>query len=107
MSCCFPSVGFTRVLSNSNSQTLKSSVTYDPEARQRHAVCLNTMFDAAGALFDQYFQSTDDADLPRIWEELDFEGRKIYVQYHTENSDLKSQADRLLGKDSDEALDAR
>jgi hypothetical protein len=39
-----------------------------------------------------------------MWEEVDFEKRKIYVQYDTTNSELEAEADKLLGKtvDSDD-----
>jgi hypothetical protein len=54
--------------------------------------------DAFGSLFEQYFGSSDDQDFPRIWQEADFEGRKLYFQYSTTNTDLEAQADRLLGQ---------
>jgi hypothetical protein len=58
---------------------------------------LHTAIDAAASLFEQFFAAEDDADFPRKWEEVDFEGRKIFVQYTTANSELESEADKLLG----------
>ncbi|MGE3684563.1 MAG: hypothetical protein AB7G93_22830 [Bdellovibrionales bacterium] len=65
---------------------------------------LHLAVDAAGSLFELFFNTENDHDFPRIWDELDFEGRKIHVQYTTENTPLEAEADRLLGKDTVEAL---
>ncbi len=58
---------------------------------------LNTAVDAAGSLFEQLFTSENDYDFPRAWTEVDFEGRKIYVQYSTVNEELEAAADKILG----------
>lgn len=63
---------------------------------------LHLAVDAAASLFEQYFASESDEDFPRVWEEVDFEKRKIYVQYDTVNSELESEADRLLGQKANE-----
>lgn len=60
--------------------------------------------DALGALFEQYFTAEDDQDFPRIWQEVDFEGRKIYIQYSTKNTQLEDEANRLLGVSENEDL---
>jgi hypothetical protein len=65
---------------------------------------LNLATDAAGALFEQLFQSDDDQDFPRIYQEVNFEGRPIYVQYTTNNSELDKAANKLLGVADDESL---
>lgn len=59
---------------------------------------LHLAVDAVGALFEQTFTAESDEDFPRLWEEIDFEGRKIYVQFSTANSELEAEADRWLGK---------
>jgi hypothetical protein len=58
---------------------------------------LNVAVDAAGSLFEQLFTSENDHDFPRTWAEVDFERRKIYVQYSTANKTLESEADKILG----------
>lgn len=58
---------------------------------------LHLAVDAVGALFEQTFTAENDHDFPRIWSEVDFEGRKIFVQYTTTNTELEAEADRLLG----------
>lgn len=61
---------------------------------------LHLAVDAAASLFEQFFAAETDEEFPRLWEEVDFEKRKIYIQYDTTNTDLESEADRLLGADS-------
>lgn len=53
--------------------------------------------DAAAALFTQLFENEDDDEFPRIWQEVQFEGRQIFVQYTTVNSELEKEANRILG----------
>lgn len=65
---------------------------------------LHLAVDAVASLFEQYFAAEDDADFPRSWEEVDFENRKIYVVYHTVNSELESEADRWLGLSKSEEV---
>lgn len=65
---------------------------------------LHLAVDAAAGLFEQLFTAEDDQDFPRIWQEFDFEGRKIFVQYTTTNSELEGEADKILGVASGESL---
>ena len=59
---------------------------------------LHTGVDVIGALFEQSFSAENDHDFPRIWEEVDFEGRKVFVQYSTANNELEAAAEKLLGE---------
>lgn len=66
---------------------------------------LHLAVDAVGALFEQLFNSDDDVDFPRIWEEIDFEERKIWIQYTTINNELETKANELLGiKETDDEV---
>lgn len=58
---------------------------------------LHLGMDAMGALFEQYFAADDDHEFPRTWQEVNFEGRPIFVQYSTTNTELEAEADKLLG----------
>jgi hypothetical protein len=64
---------------------------------------INIAVDAAGSLFDQLFSAENDQEFPRLWQEVDFEGRMIFVQYSTENSELEAEADQILGSDAAKA----
>ncbi len=65
---------------------------------------LNLAVDAAGSLFEQFFAAENDHDFPRIWQEVDFENRKLFVQYTTVNTELEAEADKLLGIEKSEDL---
>lgn len=65
---------------------------------------LHLAVDAVGSLFDQFFNSEKDHDFPRIWQEVQFEKRSIYVQYTTTNTELENEANKLLGLEEGEEL---
>jgi hypothetical protein len=79
------------------------SINYDPR-KDNVLKTVHLLFDAMGALFDHYFQSADDAEFPRYWEEMEFEGRKIFCQYSTANTNIEGAADQLLGLKSESLL---
>lgn len=89
------SVGFREkgVLKQSNFEV---SIAYKKD-KDNVLKLLHLAVDAAGSLLDKVFTSEDDSEFPRIWTEVDFEGRQIYVQYTTVNSELESAADSILG----------
>lgn len=58
---------------------------------------LHTAVDAGASLMEQLFTANDDGDFPLTWEEVQFEKRTIYVKYSTTNSELESEANKLLG----------
>jgi hypothetical protein len=65
---------------------------------------LHMAVDAGASLMEQLFTNEDDHDFPRVWEEVTFENRPVFVQYTTENGELESEANKLLGFDEDEDL---
>ncbi len=93
------SMGFSRPnqLKQPNFQV---SATYDPK-KDNVLNLVHLCFDAIGALFDQYFQSPDDTEFPLYWEESEFEGRRIHIQYSGKNTKLEEEADKLLGIDKE------
>lgn len=86
-------------------QNWQISIAYKPK-RDNVMKLLHLGLDAVGALFEQMFAAETDHDFPRTWEEVDFEKRKIHIQYGTENSDLEAEANRLLGLSESEDEDA-
>ena len=93
------SLGFTRP-NQLKQPNFEVSMTYDPK-RDNVLKLVHVAFDAIGALFDQYFASPDDMDFPLHWEEIEFEGRRLHIQYTGKNTKLEAEADRLLGVDQD------
>lgn len=57
--------------------------------------------DVAASLMQDLFSAEDDSEFPKIWQEFELEGRKIYLQYSSANSALDAEADRLLGEQTD------
>lgn len=53
--------------------------------------------DLAASMMDEYFAKEGEAELPYVWEEIDFKGQKMFYQYSGVNSKLEAEADRLLG----------
>lgn len=56
--------------------------------------------DALGSMLSQYVEAEEDIELPTEWTEFDFEKHKVYLKFTTNNTDLDSAADKLLGEDS-------
>ena len=96
------SLGFSR-LNQLKQPNFEISLAYNPK-KDNVLKLVHTLFDAMGALFDQYFQTPDDTEFPKYWEEMEFEGKKLFVQYSTKNSSLESKANKLLGVAADHLL---
>lgn len=61
--------------------------------------------DCAASMIENYFADEETfADMPTIWKAVEIEGRRIYVQVSTENTQLESEANKLLGETHEEAL---
>lgn len=60
---------------------------------------INNCVDAAAGMLMDYFENDGDVDFPYTWKEFPFQGKKLFVQYTTENSSLEAQANQLLGMD--------
>jgi len=76
------------------------SMDYNPN--EKDAVDrIHNCIDAAASMMMDYFENDDEADLPRVWQEYPFQGKKLYLQFTTENTDLEAQANALLGEDED------
>lgn len=65
---------------------------------------LTLAVDVAGSLFEQFFTAENDHDFPRLWAEVDFEGKKVFVQYQTANAELEAEANKILGIKEGEEL---
>lgn len=53
--------------------------------------------DAIASLMVDYFENEEDIELPYSWMEYPFNGKKVWLQFSTENPDLQAAADKLLG----------
>ena len=64
---------------------------------------ISLMVDSIGTLISEYFENDHDIELPYVWTETNFSGKKVWIQHSSENPDLEAQADALLGL-KDESL---
>lgn len=60
--------------------------------------------DALGSLLFEYFENQEDHEIPYTWQQQPFENQTIWLQYTSENPDLESEANKLLGIDEDTLL---
>lgn len=68
---------------------------------------IHNAVDAVASMMADYFEDEEKADLPLAWQEFPFQGKTVFLQFSTVNSDLEKQADALLGiKDEDLVVDA-
>lgn len=64
---------------------------------------IHTAIDAIASLMTDFFSNEQDSsELPRTWQEFDFNKKPLFFMYSTENIDLEKEANALLGEsDSD------
>ncbi|MNT30121.1 hypothetical protein D3C72_1659000 [compost metagenome] len=72
----------------------------DQDAVERIHNCV----DAAASMMLEYFDNPEEADFPYVWKEYPFQGKKVYLQFSTENSNLEAEANRLLGVNEEDLL---
>lgn len=82
-------------LAQANFEVSMNYSQQDQDAVQRIHNCV----DAAASMMMDYLESDGEVDFPYTWKEIPFQGKKIYVQFSTENSSLEAQANALLGVD--------
>ncbi len=58
---------------------------------------IHNCVDAAASMVMEYIEKEGEVDFPLTWQEYPFQSRKIYLQFTTENSDLESEANKILG----------
>lgn len=79
------------------------SVDYNPK-KDNATKTIHLCVDLLAGLLEKLISEEDDQDFPRIWQEFEVDGKKVFVQYGTANLDLEKQANALLGEDDDSLL---
>lgn len=79
------------------------SIQYDKN-KENAVQLIYLMIDVAATMMDELFMAETDHDFPRIWQEYEVEGKKVYLQYSSTNSELEAEADKLLGIDTSDQL---
>jgi len=65
---------------------------------------IHNCVDAIASMMQDYFENDGEVEIPYLWREYPFQGKKIYLQFSTENSRLEAEANRLLGLAEGELL---
>ena len=76
------------------------SMNYSQE-EQDALTRIHNCVDAAASMMMEYFEKEGEVDFPYVWKEFPFQGKKLYLQFSTENSSLEAEANRLLGLDGE------
>lgn len=79
------------------------SMNYSQE-EQDAVTRIHNCVDAAASMMMEYFEKEGEVDFPYVWKEFPFQGKKLYLQFSTENSSLEAEANRLLGVDEDSMI---
>ncbi|MGZ3795617.1 MAG: hypothetical protein ACXVB1_04595, partial [Pseudobdellovibrionaceae bacterium] len=100
----YPSEVLLRVGVNKQGQLRQANfeVSMDYNPQEKDAVeRIHNCIDAAASMMTDYFELEDEVDLPRTWQEYPFQGKSVFLQFSTENSDLEAQANALLGENAE------
>lgn len=73
------------------------SVDYNP-SKDNATKMIHLCVDVLAGLFEKLVLEEDDQEFPLLWEGLEFEKKKVFVQYGTANIDLETKANELLGE---------
>ncbi|MBC7456643.1 MAG: hypothetical protein H7235_00075 [Bdellovibrionaceae bacterium] len=60
--------------------------------------------DAIASLILEFFENGEEIELPYTWMEYPFNDQKVWLQFSTENPQLKDAADKLLGEANDSLI---
>ncbi len=63
---------------------------------------INVALDALGSMIDQWIEAEEDMELPTQWHKFEMDGKSIYLQTTTENSELEAQANKFIEPKDDE-----
>lgn len=80
------------------------SMPYKLTQEDSALICLSLCVDAVGSLMAEHFEDTESQELPYSWTESEFEGKKIWVQHSTENSELAKKANQLLDDEEEQLV---
>lgn len=69
---------------------------FDP-AKENALEQIYRLIDVLALVLNEYFEGKAESSLPTFWKEIKFEGRSVYFQYSTVNTDLEAAADEILG----------
>ena len=77
-------------------QNFEVSIDHSSE-KQDTVQKITVAVDAIASLMVDYFDNEEDHEMPLVWQQYPFENEKIWLQFSSTNSDLESEANKLLG----------
>jgi hypothetical protein len=79
----------------------KLSVDYNSQ-KENVLDKIHSCVDCIASIISEYLR--EESDLPRDWQPITFDKQIMYFLYHTENTRLEKEADRILQELQDDAL---
>lgn len=90
-------VGF-RQASELRQNNFEVSLDFDP-AKENALEQIYRLIDMLAVVMNEYFDGKPTTALPTFWKEIQFEGRPVFFQFTTVNTDLEAAADEILGNE--------
>lgn len=84
-------------------QNFEVSIDHSPE-KQNTIQMITIAVDAIASLIFDYFDKEEIHEMPYVWQEYPFEKHTLWLQFSSVNSDLESQANKLLGLKDENTL---
>jgi hypothetical protein len=76
------------------------SLDFDPK-KENALKQIHLAIDCAASMMDEFLSAESKTvwdDFPKIWQEADVQGKKVFLQVSAINSKLEAEADRILGQ---------
>ena len=82
----------------------EASIDYDAKVENQIFDKIGLGVDALAGLIAEYFENNEEIEIPYVWTEIKFEGKKLWVQHSTENPNLEAEANKILGLTEDDTI---
>lgn len=91
-------VGF-RQATELRQNNFEVSLDFDP-SKENALEQIYRLIDVLAVVMNEYFEGKPSSTLPTFWKEIQFEGRPVFFQFTTVNTDLEAVADEILGNET-------
>lgn len=80
-------------------------VSLDHSADKQNTIQqIHLAVDVIASLIYEYFENNEEHEIPFTWQEYPFEKQNVWLQSNSENPDLESEANKLLGIEEENKL---
>lgn len=91
-------VGF-RQATELRQNNFEVSLDFDP-SKENALEQIYRLIDVLAVVMNEYFDGKPTSTLPTFWKEIQFDGRPVFFQFSTVNTDLEAAADEILGSEA-------